>query len=380
MVQSESPSRPSRLLWAAGRRPRRWHPGRADLRRHRGAGAAVEHRHRAHDPRPRARGDPRHRPGEPRPRRRPPRRPRAQGTIARLQVIGARRLPALGWVLAAWALLVGLLRHRCRAPTGAARGRARACCGRPWWRWLTAALAPTAAVEYLLLALMCPALGALTDSSVAWPRALLVAGDRVRGCDRGRRARRQPAADALAARSRPRNRGSLPRHRQRPQVGAGGARAGGRGGRALYPVPARTAGMGRRWRSRGRRSPAWRAPPGSAPASAGWSIVCVSFALAVALLLAGGPGTAAGRDRGREPDRGPARAGRASTCSAPTAAATTTAASSTPTRPASSREVIVRRYEAAWGELRHAAMPLRRPRRSPAWRPRCVCARASSDR
>ncbi len=93
--------------------------------------------------------------------------------IGRLRVIGARRLPALGVLLASWALLMLLA-----APWPAARGRA-ARAGAVGLLWaplaalVPAALAPSAAAEYALIALLCLGLGALTDVLLQWPRAVL---------------------------------------------------------------------------------------------------------------------------------------------------------------------------------------------------------------
>jgi hypothetical protein len=93
--------------------------------------------------------------------------------MARLRVVGGRRLPALGVLLCAWALVLLLC-----APWPGARARAMRV-GALGVLWLPvavlipAALAPSAAVEYLTLALCCLALGALSDLLVRWPRAML---------------------------------------------------------------------------------------------------------------------------------------------------------------------------------------------------------------
>jgi len=98
----------------------------------------------------------------------------------RLGVISARRLRALACLLFAWALLLGL----CSLGRGAG-GRSRRA--RAWamrigalgvlWApvavLLTAALEPAEAVEYATITLACLALGALTDLLLPWPRALL---------------------------------------------------------------------------------------------------------------------------------------------------------------------------------------------------------------
>ncbi len=99
--------------------------------------------------------------------------PGLRSTIARLGVIGGRRLPALVALLAAW----GLLLLACWRTPGARRRALRIGALGVLWTplvaLLTAALAPAAASEYGLLLLGCGALGALTDRLVAWPRALL---------------------------------------------------------------------------------------------------------------------------------------------------------------------------------------------------------------
>jgi len=91
--------------------------------------------------------------------------------MARLHVIGGRRLKALGVLLACWALLVLLC-----APWPQARGRAlRAGALGVLWApiavLLPAAIEPSAAVEFATIAVVCLALGALTDLLMPWPRA-----------------------------------------------------------------------------------------------------------------------------------------------------------------------------------------------------------------
>jgi hypothetical protein len=117
--------------------------------------------------------------------------------LGRLRVIGGRRLKALAFLLGAWALLMLLasapwpsrseLRARdARATPGRARGpgsaRARAWAMRtgalgvlwaPIAVLIPAAIEPSAAVEYLTIALACLVLGALTDMLLPWPRAPL---------------------------------------------------------------------------------------------------------------------------------------------------------------------------------------------------------------
>jgi hypothetical protein len=108
----------------------------------------------------------------------------------RLEVITARRLPAIGWLVAAWALLLAAMRLPVgwrdgrRGATGAMRVRAQ----RAWamragalaMLWtpvavlLPAALEPNRTVEFLVIVAICFALAALTDRFVPWPRAPIV--------------------------------------------------------------------------------------------------------------------------------------------------------------------------------------------------------------
>lgn len=96
-----------------------------------------------------------------------------RGLMARLGVISARRLPALGWLLAAWALLVLGSARWPRARTWALRAGALGVLWAPVIALVPAAMEPSAAVEYATIALGCLALGALTDRLLPWPRALL---------------------------------------------------------------------------------------------------------------------------------------------------------------------------------------------------------------
>jgi hypothetical protein len=93
--------------------------------------------------------------------------------MARLHVAGARRLTALGWLLVAWALLLLASAPRPRARARAMRTGALGVLWAPVAVLLPAALEPSAAVEYLTIALVCLALGALTDRLLPWPRAPL---------------------------------------------------------------------------------------------------------------------------------------------------------------------------------------------------------------
>jgi hypothetical protein len=93
--------------------------------------------------------------------------------MARLHVIGGRRLKALGFVLIAWALLLLLSARR---PPGRARAMRAGALGMLWAPvavLIPAALEPSAAVEYATVALACFGLGALTDLLLPWPRAVL---------------------------------------------------------------------------------------------------------------------------------------------------------------------------------------------------------------
>ncbi len=114
---------------------------------------------------------------------------------ARLAVVYSRRLPALAWLLAAWAVLMlaSLLppprtdpaRRRAAAllpvlRTDPARRRASAMrvgalalLWTPAAELLGAALEPSRTVEYALLVLTCFLLGFLSDRVLRWPRALL---------------------------------------------------------------------------------------------------------------------------------------------------------------------------------------------------------------
>jgi len=93
--------------------------------------------------------------------------------MARLRVIGGRRLSAFGFLLCGWLiLLLGC------APWPAARARAvRAGALGVLWApvavMIPAALAPAPAVEYVTIAVSSLALGAFTDALLPWPRAMI---------------------------------------------------------------------------------------------------------------------------------------------------------------------------------------------------------------
>jgi hypothetical protein len=93
--------------------------------------------------------------------------------MARLRVIAGRRLKALGFLLVAWLLLVALAAPRPRARPWAMRCGALGVLWAPVATLLTGALEPGAAVEYATIALVSMGLGALTDVLIPWPRAAL---------------------------------------------------------------------------------------------------------------------------------------------------------------------------------------------------------------
>ncbi len=93
---------------------------------------------------------------------------------ARLYAIEPRRLPALGWLLAALALVAIV-----SAPWPRARGWALRVCGlavlwAPVAVLVPAALGLDAATEYATIAILCLASGALTDLLLPWPRGPVV--------------------------------------------------------------------------------------------------------------------------------------------------------------------------------------------------------------
>jgi hypothetical protein len=90
---------------------------------------------------------------------------------ARLRVIGGRRLEALGFLLGAWALLLlGCARWR-PARAWAVRAGALGVLWAPVAVLIAGALEPSRAVEFTTITLACLSLGALTDLLLAWPRA-----------------------------------------------------------------------------------------------------------------------------------------------------------------------------------------------------------------
>jgi hypothetical protein len=93
--------------------------------------------------------------------------------MARLRVIPDRRLKALGFLLGAWLLLLAFAAPWPRPRAWAMRTGALGVSWAPVTVLITAALEPSAPVEYATIALACMGLGAVTDALVPWPRALL---------------------------------------------------------------------------------------------------------------------------------------------------------------------------------------------------------------
>lgn len=93
--------------------------------------------------------------------------------MARLRVIAGRRLKAFGFLLVAWLLLVALAAPWPRSRAWAMRSGALGILWAPATTLVTAALEPSAALEYTTIAVLCMGLGALTDALVPWPRAAL---------------------------------------------------------------------------------------------------------------------------------------------------------------------------------------------------------------
>jgi hypothetical protein len=101
------------------------------------------------------------------------RSPSLRALMARLRVIGGRRLQGLAWLLVGWALLLLVALARPRIRGWAMRVGALGVLWTPVAVLIPAALEPSAAVEYATIAVACLALGALTDMLVPWPRAPL---------------------------------------------------------------------------------------------------------------------------------------------------------------------------------------------------------------
>jgi hypothetical protein len=98
--------------------------------------------------------------------------------MSRLHVLGGRRLKTLGCLLSAWALLLLAATLSPRPRRRAARARAMrvgalAVLWAPAAVLITAAFEPSGPVEYATITLACLALGALADALLPWPRAPL---------------------------------------------------------------------------------------------------------------------------------------------------------------------------------------------------------------
>jgi hypothetical protein len=93
--------------------------------------------------------------------------------MARLRMITGRRLKALGCLLGAWLLLAAFAAPWARARAWAMRTGALGVLWAPVAVLIPAALEPSAPVEYATIALACMGLGAVTDALVRWPRAVL---------------------------------------------------------------------------------------------------------------------------------------------------------------------------------------------------------------
>jgi hypothetical protein len=94
--------------------------------------------------------------------------------MARLHVIGGRRLSALGFLLGAWLVLLWLAMPWPALRARAVRAGALGVMWAPVAVMVTAAIEPGAGVEYATIALLCLALGVLTDLLAPWPRAAIV--------------------------------------------------------------------------------------------------------------------------------------------------------------------------------------------------------------
>lgn len=100
-------------------------------------------------------------------------------TMARLNAIGPRRMPALAWLLlatgaaAALAVLAGGRAGRARRGAWALRVAGLSLTWAPAATLLSAALEPGPAAEYALICGACLLLGVLSDATLRWPRALV---------------------------------------------------------------------------------------------------------------------------------------------------------------------------------------------------------------
>ncbi len=93
--------------------------------------------------------------------------------VARIRVLGGRRLSTLGFLLGAWALLLALCSPWPRARARAMRVGGLGVLWAPVAVLVPAAFLPSAAVEYLTVTLLCLVLGAASDLLIRWPRAML---------------------------------------------------------------------------------------------------------------------------------------------------------------------------------------------------------------
>ena len=188
--------------------------------------------------------------------------------MARLHVVGPRRLHALGWLMTAWALLLLVSVPWPSARAWAMRTGALGVLWAPVAVLIPATLNPSAPIEYLTIVLACLTLGALTDRLLPWPRAPLAPAVVAVAALSVDALARHPAAGALAARPQPDPRRALLWHRQRAKSRRSRVLVLAAVAAALYP-PARqrraAPGNG------GRRHRCWpssRARRGSAPVSA----------------------------------------------------------------------------------------------------------------
>jgi hypothetical protein len=99
--------------------------------------------------------------------------PQLSSLMARLHVLGGRRLRALAFLLCGWLVLALACSPSARARAWAMRTGALGVLWTPAAVMITAALEPSAAVEYATIAVSCMALGALSDLLLPWPRALI---------------------------------------------------------------------------------------------------------------------------------------------------------------------------------------------------------------
>jgi hypothetical protein len=93
--------------------------------------------------------------------------------MRRLHVVGGRRLSALGCLLCSWALLLLIASPWPRARARAIRTGAVAVMWAPVSVLIPAAFEPSAPVEYVAIVLACLGLGFLTDLLLPWPRAVI---------------------------------------------------------------------------------------------------------------------------------------------------------------------------------------------------------------